>query len=140
MFSKGGDQHPDLNGFLDRGSRMQGELRFDASFRVDGRFQGKVRSAGRLVVGEGGVVDAEVQVGHLLVSGEVRGTVQAAQQIHIAPGGRLLADIRTPSLVIEDGAHFDGRCSMGKEAGVPDSTPTEGGSGKGRPTLVAQGE
>jgi len=111
MFSKS-DGQPDLNGFLDQGANLQGELRFDASFRIDGKFQGSVRSSGRLVVGEDGTIDAEVHVGHLLVSGEVRGSVKAAEQIQIAAGGRLLADIETPSLLIEDGAIFEGRCSM----------------------------
>lgn len=150
MFSRGGQEQRDLNGFLDRGAHVQGELRFDASFRVDGHFEGKVRSQGHLVVGEGGKVDAEVQVGHLLVSGEVRGTVRAAQQIHIAPGGRLLADIQTPSLVIEDGALFEGRCAMGgdgegrdtagRPAGSENRGGPKGGGDEGRPTLVAQGE
>ncbi len=111
MFSKS-DGQPDLNGFLDQGSKIEGELRFDASFRVDGEFHGSVHSPGRLVVGEGGQIDAEIHVGHLLVSGEVRGSVKAAEQIQIATGGRLLADIETPSLLIEDGAIFEGRCSM----------------------------
>lgn len=123
MFSKS-DGQPDLNGFLDQGSQIQGELRFDASFRVDGKFQGSVRSAGRLVVGEDGKLDADVQVGHLLVSGEVRGSVKAVEQIQIAPGGRLLADIETPSLLIEDGALFEGRCTMtGTSTGLSASTP-----------------
>jgi cytoskeletal protein CcmA (bactofilin family) len=114
MFSKTEDQR-DLNGFLDRGSRMQGELTFEASFRIDGNFEGTVRSSGRLVVGEGGVVEGEVHVRHVLVTGEVRGSVEAGEQIHIAPGGRLLADITTPSLVIEDGAVFEGKCVMNRD-------------------------
>jgi cytoskeletal protein CcmA (bactofilin family) len=131
MFSKN-DEQRDLNGFLDRGSRVQGELSFEASFRVDGRFEGRVRTSGRLVVGEGGQVDADVEVGHLLVSGEVRGSVKAATQIHVAPGGRLLADIQTPSLMIEDGAVFEGRCSMTGE-----SAAKVGGEAVAK--LVAQG-
>lgn len=131
MFSKG-DEQRDLNGFLDRGSRVQGELSFDASFRVDGRFDGRVRSTGSLVVGEQGEVDADVEVGHLLVSGVVRGSVKAAKQIHVAPGGKLLADIQTPSLMIEDGAVFEGRCSMtGESSGA--------GGGDSVAKLVAQG-
>lgn len=124
MFSKS-DGQPDLNGFLDQGSKLQGELRFDASFRVDGDFEGSVRSSGRLVVGEDGKLDAEIHVGHLLVSGEVRGSVKAAEQIQIASGGRLLADIETPSLLIEDGAIFEGRCSM---TGKGDKGGAKGGS------------
>lgn len=140
MFSKSDEAQRDLNGFLDRGSRMQGELHFEASFRVDGVFEGTVRSKGRLVVGERGEVDGDVQVAQVLVSGEVRGTIEASEQIHVAPGGRVLADISTPSLMIEDGAVFEGRCTMtqgsGKRGGSEGS-----GSGSGSESvakLVAQ--
>lgn len=116
MFKQSDDQR-DLNGFLDRGSSQKGELSFEASFRIDGEYSGTIRSAGRLVVGEGGVVDGDVQVRHVLVSGVLRGAVVAGEQLHIAPGGRVNADITTPSLVIEDGAIFEGRCTMtGSEA------------------------
>lgn len=129
MFSKSDEAQRDLNGFLDRGSRMHGELQFDASFRVDGVFEGAVRSKGRLVVGERGEVDGEVQVAQVLVSGEVRGSIEAAEQIHIAPGGRVLADISTPSLMIEDGAVFEGRCTMTKGSGKKGGSAGSGSDG-----------
>lgn len=124
----------DLNGFLDRGSHIEGELRFDASFRVDGKVHGKVTSQGDLVVGEEGEVEGEVEVGQLFVTGQVRGSVKAARRVQIAPGGRVFADLSTPSLVIEDGAIFEGRCSMSRreDKAVPKLvTPLAGGQDKG---------
>lgn len=145
MFKSNASQG-EFNGFLDKGSKTEGTLSFAASFRIDGEFHGKVRSPGRLIVGEGASVDAEIQVAHLLVSGELRGTVEAAEQIQIAPGGRLLADITTPSLVIEDGAIFEGRCAMtGRGAAVPaagsaPASPTASPAQGSLPKLVARGE
>ncbi len=113
-----------LNGFLDSGSSTQGELRFETSFRVDGRFQGKVSSDGDLVVGESGEVEGDLKVGALYVTGVVRGTVQASRRVQIAPGGKLFAELETPTLVIEDGALFEGRCAMQREAApVPKLVP-----------------
>jgi cytoskeletal protein CcmA (bactofilin family) len=105
----------DLNGFLDSGSHVHGELRFDTSFRVDGRFTGTVISEGDLIVGEGGEVEGDLQVGRIFVSGTVRGSVRATGRIQISPTGKVLAEIDTPSLVVEDGAFFEGRCSMPRE-------------------------
>lgn len=110
---KGASTPGELNGFLDAGSHIEGDLNFEDTFRVDGRVTGRVRSKGDLVVGEGGVVDGEISVGRLLVSGTVKGRVQAAERVEVAAGGRILAEIQTRSLVIEDGALFDGQCSMG---------------------------
>ena len=105
----------DLNGFLDNGSYLEGELRFDASFRVDGKLTGKVNSAGDLVVGETGEIEGELKIGQVFISGTVRGTIQAARRVQIAPSGKVFAEIDTPALIIEDGATFEGRCAMRRE-------------------------
>jgi cytoskeletal protein CcmA (bactofilin family) len=121
-------QSSDLNGFLDSGSHLQGELRFDASFRVDGKLTGKVESEGDLIVGESGEIEGELKVGQVFVSGTVRGTIQALRKVQIAPSGKVFAEIDTPALVIEDGAIFEGRCSMDRD----------GARAAAGPKLVAQ--
>lgn len=105
-------QGGDLNGFLDAGSHIQGDLLFEDTFRVDGKVTGKILSDGDLVVGVGGEVDGEVVVGTIFVSGTLRGRVKATKRLEIASGGRVYATLETPSLVIEDGAFFEGQSAM----------------------------
>lgn len=126
--SDGASGQGDLNGFLDRGSHVQGELRFENSFRVDGKVTGSVSSTGSLIVGDGGEVDGDVSVGRLFVSGVLRGSVKATGRIQVAPGGKVFADLVTPALVIEDGAVFEGRCSM---TGQPREVGRAGGAEQG---------
>lgn len=109
----------ELNGFLDRGSSIDGELKFQSSFRVDGKVHGKVRSDGDLVIGEGGEVEGEVRVARVFVNGTLKGNAYT-ERLQIAAGGRVLADIETPSLVIEDGAVFEGSCSMVRQDSKPE--------------------
>jgi cytoskeletal protein CcmA (bactofilin family) len=109
---KGGETKGDLNGFLDAGSHMQGELHFADTFRVDGKLTGKIFSSGDLVVGERGEVDGETEAGRVFVSGTLKGVVKAKTRIEITAGGRLLGDIETPTLVIEEGGFYEGRCTM----------------------------
>ena len=104
----------DLNGFLDARSKIEGELRFEDTFRVDGELRGKITSSGTLIVGEEGRIDAEIHVGELFVSGHVRGLVRCSGRVEIATGARVEADVDTPVLVVEEGAHFSGGCSMGR--------------------------
>jgi cytoskeletal protein CcmA (bactofilin family) len=113
--SDGGGKPSDLNGFLDSGSHVDGELRFETSFRIDGRFTGKVQSNGDLIVGEGGEVEGDVRAGQIFVSGTIRGTIRAGRKVQISARGKVFADLDTPSLVIEDGAFFEGRCTMTRE-------------------------
>jgi cytoskeletal protein CcmA (bactofilin family) len=111
---------------------MEGELRFDTSFRVDGKFTGSIVSEGDLMVGEGGEIEGELAVGRIFVSGTIRGNVRASRRIQIAPSGKVFADLETPSLEIEDGALFEGRCSMVREG---ESSVT--GVAGGMPKLVS---
>jgi cytoskeletal protein CcmA (bactofilin family) len=115
MIFKSDGKQSDLNGFLDSGSHLEGELRFEASFRVDGKLTGTVRSEGDLIVGESGEIEGELQVGQVFVSGTVRGTIRASRRVQIAPNGKVFAEIDTPSLIIEDGATFEGSCAMSRD-------------------------
>jgi cytoskeletal protein CcmA (bactofilin family) len=131
MIFKSDGKQSDLNGFLDSGSHLEGELRFEASFRVDGKLTGIVRSEGDLIVGESGEVEGELYVGQVFVSGTVRGTVRASRKIQIAPSGKVFAELDTPSLVIEDGATFEGQCAMTRDA-ARIATVVAGGGGPKR--------
>ena len=66
----------DLDGFIDGGSRLVGELHFQDTFRVDGSLEGKVHSQGNLVIGEQGRIDGDVHVANVFVSGELRGSIR----------------------------------------------------------------
>lgn len=123
MIFKSDSSSGELNGFLDKGSRIEGDLHFDNSFRIDGKLQGKAISDGTLIVGEQGEVDGEVLVGTVLVSGVVRGTVRVARRVQLAPTAKVYADLHTPSLVIEEGATFEGTCTMTREAAARDAGP-----------------
>lgn len=114
-----------LNGFLDAGSHLRGELGFEDTFRVDGKLTGGAVSDGDLFVGEKGIVDGDVRVGRLFVSGRVEGTVVAKHRVEIAAGGRLNGEVVTPCLVVEEGAFFDGQSKMVDRDSVPASPPAK---------------
>ena len=71
----------ELNGFMDSGSEFVGELRFRDTFRVDGQVKGRIVSDNTLIVGESGVVEAEVDCGVVSIRGRVSGRVQGRQRI-----------------------------------------------------------
>ena len=100
-----------LNGFLDAGSHLRGELHFEDTFRIEGRLTGKVHSDGDLYVGQGGEVQGEVRVGRLFVTGKIDAKIQA-QRVEVAAGGQLRGEVSTPCLVIDEGAIFEGQARM----------------------------
>ncbi|HXI11459.1 MAG TPA: polymer-forming cytoskeletal protein [Thermoanaerobaculia bacterium] len=105
----------DLNGFLDRGSSFSGELEFEDTMRIDGRFVGKILSKNELIVGESANIEGDIHVGKIAISGTVRGTIKADQKIEIHRSGRVYSDLETPALIIEEGAVFEGKCLMAEQ-------------------------
>jgi cytoskeletal protein CcmA (bactofilin family) len=104
-----------LNGFLDSGARLEGTLTFEDVFRIDGHFKGTIISEQELVVGDGAVVEGEIRVGRLAVSGTIRGVIHAKERIEVHAKARILAEIHTPSLVVEEGAIIQGKVDTGPQ-------------------------
>jgi cytoskeletal protein CcmA (bactofilin family) len=107
----------ELNGFMDEGTEFIGELRFQNTFRIDGRLKGKVLSEHTLIVGESGQVEAEIDCAVVSIKGTVSGKVHGRQRIELLSGARVQATLVSPRLVIEEGAVFQGQCDMGSAAG-----------------------
>jgi cytoskeletal protein CcmA (bactofilin family) len=108
----------DINGFLDEGTEFLGELRFRNVFRVDGRVKGKIVSDNTLIVGETGVVEAEIDCGVVSIRGAVTGRVHGRQKIELLAGARVQGTLVSPRLLIEEGAFFQGDCDMSAPRGT----------------------
>lgn len=102
----------ELNGFLDRGSSFKGELEFEDTMRIDGKFDGKITSKNELIVGEAAQIEGDIHVGRIAISGTVVGKIVADQRVEIHRNGKVYSDIDTPALIIEEGAVFQGNCVM----------------------------
>ncbi len=114
-----------LSGFLDRDTAFKGDLRFEETLRIDGKFEGTIRSGKNLVVGETADVNADIEVTSLYVSGKLSGSARISGRIELTSTARVQSDLVTSILVVEEGAVFEGRCSMSKDKA---SGPREVGS------------
>ena len=102
-----------LSGFVGSGTAITGEATFKSMLRIDGRFSGRITSpTGSLIVGSGGQVDANIEVAIASIQGTVNGDVVATQRIELGRAAKLNGNIQTPSLMIEQGAVFEGSCKM----------------------------
>jgi cytoskeletal protein CcmA (bactofilin family) len=102
-----------LSGFVGHGTVLTGETNFQMMLRVDGHLTGTVTSdGGTLIVGTNGQVDANVSVGVATVNGVINGDVIATEKIQLGRTARVMGNIATPRLVIEEGAVFEGGCNM----------------------------
>jgi cytoskeletal protein CcmA (bactofilin family) len=102
-----------LSGFVGNGTTLQGEASFKGMLRVDGHLSGQVKSeGGTLIIGNNGQVDADVEVAVATIHGTVNGDIIASQRLELGRAAKVNGNIQTPSLVIEQGAVFEGSCRM----------------------------
>jgi cytoskeletal protein CcmA (bactofilin family) len=105
---------------LGRGSEFEGKLSFEGTVRVDGKLAGEIFTDDVLIIGEGAEVNAEINVGAIVIEGTVTGNIHAKRSVEIRTPGRVRGNISTPSLFIEKGVVFDGNCQMEPQgAGAP---------------------
>lgn len=115
-----------LSGFVGHGTVLSGETNFQAMLRVDGHLIGTVASdSGTLLVGTNGQVDANVMVTAAMINGTVNGDIIASEKIQLGRTARVIGNVQTPKLIIEDGAIFEGSCSMLKSREVVEKQVTE---------------
>ena len=123
----------DVTGFIGKGMEVEGKVTFEGTVRVDGKFKGEFRSNGMLHVGEGALVEAELNVDKAVISGEVRGTINAASRVELKAPGKVFGDVKTPTLIIGEGVIFEGNCVMTKKTGRPGEAKTGEKTGETRP-------
>ena len=102
-----------LSGYVGNGTVLTGETAFQAMLRIDGHLTGRVTSEnGTLIIGATGRVDANIMVAAAMINGTVNGDIVAMDKIELGRTARVVGNIQTPKLIIEDGATFEGGCTM----------------------------
>lgn len=102
-----------LSGFVGYGTKLTGETHFQAMLRIDGHLTGTVSSdTGTLIIGSSGQVDADISVASALINGTVNGDIIVTERLELGRTARVMGNIQTPRLTIEDGAILEGGCNM----------------------------
>jgi cytoskeletal protein CcmA (bactofilin family) len=115
-----------LSGFVGGGTVVTGETNFKAMMRIDGHMSGRVTSSsGTLIVGANGKVDANIEVAVAVIHGTINGDIIATQRLELGRAAKVNGNIQTPSLVIEQGAIFEGSCKMLQMTAAADKVKRE---------------
>jgi|SRR5450432_3482009 len=117
---------------------FKGELTFDKGLRLQGKFEGKITSGGKLHVAREARMQADVEASAIIVEGEVRGNLHASERIELKASARCEGDLRASKLVVDEGAVFSGNVTVGPDAVKARPPQNSGGSSSGsiRPTPV----
>lgn len=105
----------DFTAFLGSGTEYQGQLNFNGTVRLDGRFTGDITSDGKLILGKEARLEGTVAVKELVVHGLLTGQAVVTQRTILHQDAKVSGTLTTPALVMEEGALLQGELRMDKE-------------------------
>ena len=98
--------------FLGKDASFKGELSFEGTLCIDGKFEGQINTNDTLIITQDGIIEANIQAGTVICEGLVKGNIVASTKVELRPNGNVIGDVQSPSLIIEVGAKLDGKCDM----------------------------
>ena len=107
-----------MNTIIGKDTVITGTLDVKGALRVDGQVKGKIICSECVTVGATGLVEADIEANTAIIAGNLKGNVCTSEKIELQAKCEMDGDLKTKSLVIEQGAVFCGACNM--KDGTPD--------------------
>ncbi len=106
-------EHQHIDTLIGVHSSFNGDLTFEGAVRIDGRFEGNIRSIkeGTLIVSQGAEICGEVHVPSLVLHGLIKGNVHASRSLKVGETGCINGDVEYRMITLAEGAAINGRCS-----------------------------
>ena len=103
------------NNVIGENSYFTGTFIINGSLRIDGRFEGKYLQAEQLYIGSLGKIRTNISAVSVIVEGMVIGNINASSRVLLMPTAKILGDIKTPELIIQNGVILEGRCTIAND-------------------------
>ena len=119
---KPASEHQNIDTLIGINSSFTGELSFEGAVRIDGRFEGNIKSTkgGTLIVSKGAEISGELNVPNLILHGLIKGNVHSCNSLKIGETGCINGDVEYRVITLAEGGAVNGRCSrISEKASVP---------------------
>lgn len=104
-----------INTIIGKGSECNGDFTAEGSVRVDGVINGDVTVSGTLIVGTTGSINGDINAAAAVVGGEVYGNLTITEKTELTSTARIIGNITTLLIVIDEKAVFQGNCNMNQD-------------------------
>ena len=102
----------EANSTIGEDSAFEGRFVVRGNLRIDGVFEGRALLVDQLQIGEKAKVKTNINASSVVVEGLVIGNITAGRRILLLSTARVLGDLKTPELIIQDGVILEGRCTI----------------------------
>jgi cytoskeletal protein CcmA (bactofilin family) len=106
------DENNDSFSVIDRHSIFDGTFQSKRDLRIEGEVKGTIECRGTLFVAQGAKVAAKVEADNIAVAGDLNGEIKCSGRLQLMPSGRVHGKVTTQTLVINEGAYYEGQLEM----------------------------
>lgn len=124
-------EQPESMSVIDQYSNFDGTYNSTRDLRIEGQVKGTIECRGTLHIAQGANVNAQVEAENISVAGELEGEITCRGRLQILPSGRVNGKINTVTLVIHEGAFYEGDLEMGGQEGRYSGRPRRSALGGG---------
>lgn len=97
---------------IDRHSNFDGNFIAKRDLRIEGEVRGSIECSGTLFIAQGATVNASVEAESITVAGDISGEINCRGKLQVMPSGRLRGKVTTRTLIINEGAFYEGEMEM----------------------------
>ena len=109
---------PSGNSLIGSGTTITGDIVSNGDVRIDGILKGNIRGSAKILIGQDGLVEGDIQGQQADILGKVNGKIQVKELLNLRGKAAVNGDIRAAKLQVEPSVTFNGKCHMGTEASV----------------------
>ncbi len=106
----------EVNSTIGLQSRFEGKFAVKGTLRIDGKFEGDALIVDKVFIGPKGRVKTNIKASSVVVEGILIGNIKATNRVLLLPTSRILGDIQTPELIIQNGTILKGRCTISHDS------------------------
>ena len=94
------------------GTFVEGDVKAQNDFRIDGKLVGNMDCAGKVIIGPDGLVEGAVKCENAVIEGTVKGDIVVHDLLTVMDSGNIVGNIKTDRLIVHAGAKFNVNCDM----------------------------
>lgn len=109
-------KNPEGHNLIISTTEVEGVVKAQNDFRIDGRFKGNLDCAAKVIIGEEGKFEGDITCQNAVVEGEFRGNLQVSEVLYVKETAVIYGEVVTGKLVVQSGSIFEVNCKMTDQA------------------------
>ena len=106
-----------------KGTTIEGKFKCTENVRLDGAIIGEVKVDKRFVMGDGSSVQGNISARDASIKGKIKGDVHVKEALHLLDSAVIEGNITAKTMIVEEGARYNGACKIGEMLNTPVATP-----------------